>query len=354
MKVWINQSFSSRNVVREIVTARPAVDLCVSAIDPEAPVRDVAPTFWVEPVRGETDYPEWVLATAIARGVDAVVPQRGRIGLAGIRARFAAAGIALHVAADSATLELLDDKAAFAAALAGDPLLCPTIPVRTATEFEAAVAALTAGGALACVKPSQGIYGAGYWTLDARGPLDHLADPDARRIDPRIYAASLRASEASGACPVLLVMEHLPGPEASVDIVADRGAVMLVAVRTKLDANRQRIQTRHELIAHATGLVARFALHGAVNVQYKQDRGSTWRILEINSRAAGGASYCDAVGVPFSTSWIDVVTGTAQRFAGKVDAEIVAVVRAEPRQPAANSRLSASLTAGIDRPLLRA
>jgi hypothetical protein len=198
--------------------------------------------------------------------------------------------------------------------------------------FEAAVESLAVNGAMACVKPAIGIYGAGFWTLNAEGPFDHLADPDARRITPDVYKAILRRAQAAGKQVSLLVMEHLPGLEASVDIVADRARVMLAAVRTKLDANRQRIQTRHELIAHAAGLVARFGLHGAINVQYKQDRHGAWRILEINTRAAGGASYCDEVGIPFSTTWIDVVTGAAQYFDAEIDAEIVAVIRAERRR----------------------
>lgn len=331
MKVWFNQSFSLRNVVARIVRERPEVRLAVSAIDADSPSRDVAPEFWQEPGIAAGDYPDWVLATAIEKRVEALVPQRGRAALARMGDRFLDAGIALHVAGDADTLEMLEDKAAFTASLVGDPLLCPTIPVDSAGMFETAVESLAVNGVTACVKPAIGIYGAGYWTLNAKGSFDHLADPDARRITPEAYGTVLRQAEAAGKQVSLLVMEHLPGLEASVDIIADQAKVMLAAVRTKLDANRQRIQTRHELIAHAAGLVARFGLHGAVNVQYKQDRYGDWRILEINTRAAGGASYCDEVGVPFSTTWIDVVTGTAQRFDAEIDAEIVAVVRAERR-----------------------
>lgn len=332
MKVWFNQSFSLRNVVARIVHDRPAVRLAVSAMDADSPVRDVATEFWKEPDVAGDDYPQWVLDTAIEKRVGALVAQRGRPALARMADRFRLKGIALHVAADVPTLEMLEDKAAFTASLVGDPMLCPTIPVRSAAMFDAAVESLTVDGAKACVKPAIGIYGAGYWTLDAKGSFDHLADPDARRITPEVYGAMLRQAQATGRQVSLLVMEHLPGVEASVDIVADRARVMLAAVRTKLDANRQRIQTRHELIAHAAGLVARFGLHGAINVQYKQDRHGAWRILEINTRAAGGASYCDEVGIPFSTTWIDVVTGAAQCFDAEIDAEIVAVVRAERRR----------------------
>lgn len=329
MRVWFNQAFSMRNVVRRIRMDRPQVELLVSAINARSPVRDVAPEFWGEPSCDAAAYTEWLLETAVKREVDALVPQRGRVGVAAAAERFEEHGIDVHPAGTAETLELLDDKAAFSASLSDDRHLCPTWAVRTADGFSEAVAVLTASGRTACVKPSRGVYGAGYWTLDAGNSMAHLADPDARRIMPDVYASTLRHAEAEGQAFSLLVMEHLPGLEASVDIVADRGRVMLAAVRTKLDANRQRIQTRHSLIAHATGLAQRFRLHGAVNVQYRQDRDGLWRILEINPRAAGGSSYCDEVGIPFCATWIDVVTGEASSFEEGVDAEIVAVTRAE-------------------------
>lgn len=331
MKVWFNQSFSMRNVVGRMTAARRSVDICVSAIDPQSPVRDVAPVFWTEPARGVVDYTGWVFDTARHERVDALVAQRGARGIAGALDRFAEAGIRVHLAGDADTLELLDDKAAFAVAMRDDPYVCPTKAVTSARAFEEAVDAIVARGAAACVKPSRGVFGAGYWTLDAAQAFAHLADPDARRIAPEAYAMALRSAQDRGDAISLLVMEHLPGLEASVDIVAEDGIALLAAVRTKLDANRQRIETRHPLIAHATMLVERHRLHGALNVQYKQDRHGEWRILEINARAAGGASYCDEVGIPFCTTWLDVVTGDAAPFERAIDAEITAVVRAERR-----------------------
>lgn len=330
MKIWFNQSFSMRGFVRRMIMDRPEVHIYASAIDSQSPVRDIAPTFWTEPARKTVDYTNWLLETAVENGIDILVPQRGKIGVARRLHQFTDKGIQVHLAADAPTMELLDDKAAFSASLAGDPFLCPTLVVNTADEFEDAVTALADQGATACVKPVRGVFGAGYWTLDATHPHAHLADPDARRIAADVYAASLRRTQDAGEAFSLLVMEHLPGFEASVDIVADRGAVMLAAVRTKLDANRQRIETRHPLIAHASSLIRKHRLHGAINVQYKLDRMGAWRILEINARAAGGSSYCDEVGIPFCGTWIDVLTGTAKPFDASIDVEITAVTRAEP------------------------
>lgn len=333
MKVWFNQSYSMRNFVRRFIMDRPEVALCISSVDPWAAVRDIAPVFWAEPESGSTDYTQWLLETALRHGIDALVPQRGKVDVVRARSLFADSGVRVHAAASAEILELLDDKAAFAASLAGSPYLCPTRQVTSAAGFEQAVTAVTKRGAVACVKPSRGVYGAGYWTLDADAPLTHIADPDGRRIAAETYAASLRQADERGDAYALVVMEHLPGLEASVDIVADQGRVMLAAVRTKLAPSRQRIETRHPLIAPATQLVRQHGLHGAVNVQYKQDREGAWRILEINARAAGGAPYCDEVGIPFCATWLDVVTGTAVPFEGEIDAEIVAVTRAE-RWPA--------------------
>lgn len=332
MKIWFNQTFSMRGFVRRMIMDRPDVQLYASAIDSQSPVRDVAPTFWTEPARKTVDYTNWLLEMAAEHGIDILVPQRGKLGVANALGQFVDKGIQVHLPADAPTLELLDDKAAFTASLGNDPFLCPTLVVTTAAAFEDAVKALTDNGATACVKPVRGVYGAGYWTLDATHPHAHLADPDARRIAADVYAASLRRTEEAGETFALLVMEHLPGVEASVDIIADHGAVMLAAVRTKLDANRQRIETRHPLIGHASGLTHKHRLHGAINIQYKLDRSGAWRILEINARAAGGSSYCDEAGIPFCATWIDVLTGNAKPFTANIDAEIAAVTRAEPRK----------------------
>jgi len=330
IRIWINQGFSLHGLVRAIGASRPDVDLCVSAIDPHSPVRAVAPTFWIEPGRAETDYTAWVLDTATANAVDGIMVQRGRRGVAARAADFAAAGIALHVSATPDVLALLDDKAAFSIDMAGDDLLCRTIAVTSTAQFLDAVRMIESDGSTACVKPARGIYGAGYWTLGAADPFAHLADPDDRRIATGMFAAGLRAREAEGVPFSLIVMEHLPGLEASIDIVAGHGDMLLAAVRTKLDANRQQIATDHELTEHAAMLVRRYALHGAVNIQYRQDRHGRWRILEINTRPAGGAFYCEAVGIPFAATWMDVALGRAERFAGHVDRQVLTLVRPMP------------------------
>lgn len=330
IRIWINQGFSLHGLVRAIGASRPDVDLCVSAIDPCSPVRAVAPTFWIEPGRAETDYTAWVLDTATANGVEAIMVQRGRRGVAARAADFAAADIALHVSATPDVLALLDDKAAFSTDMAGDDLLCRTIAVTSTAQFIDAVRMIESDGSTACVKPARGIYGAGYWTLGADDPFVHLADPDQRLIATAMFAAGLRAREEDGVPFSLIVMEHLPGLEASIDIVARHGEMLVAGVRIKLDANRQHIATDHVLTDHAAMLVRRYALHGAVNIQYRQDRDGRWRILEINTRPAGGAFYCEAVGIPFAATWMDVALGRAERFTGHIDREVMTLVRPMP------------------------
>lgn len=331
MKIWVTHGFSLRTLAAEMVRARPGVEFLFSAPDPHAAVRDVAPSFVLEPPALADDHAAWVLKTAIDHRADSIVAQRGRSRIVAAGESFGNHGVAIHVAAAPEVIALLDDKAAFTAALAGDPLACPTAHVGDVRECRDAIARITADGATACVKPTRGLYGAGYWTLDARDPFHHLRDPDARRISPDAFLQSLEAAEASGATIDLLVMEHLPGTEVSVDIVACQGETLLAGVREKLASARQRIRTDHVLLDHARMLVRRHALHGANNIQYKLDRTGAWKVLEINTRAAGGAPYCDAVGIPFAATWVDVITGDARPFTGRVDCEIVAVTRAEPR-----------------------
>ena len=155
--------------------------------------------------------------------------------MSGQVARFAEHGIAAHVAGSFDTLTLLEDKAAFAQDIAGDAHLARTIAVTSVAQFEDAVGSIEAGGAISCVKPAQGIYGAGYWTLTGDAPFAHLADPDARLITPAMYAIGLRAREELGEPFALVVMEHLPGLEASIDVVAQHGELLLAAARTPVD-----------------------------------------------------------------------------------------------------------------------
>lgn len=330
MRIWLNQSHSLTSLVRTVRAERPSIDLCISTVNPLAPSRTVAAESWNEPAWESAGYAEWTLATAIEKRIDVFAPQRGRRSIAAIADRFASAGIRLESAADADTLDLIDDKVAFAQDLSHHPLMPMMIRATDAAEFERAVAHVVAERGRACVKPSRGIFGQGYWTLSGSDAFAAYADPDARVADPVAYAEAMRSAAENGRTFDLAVMEHLPGVEASVDVIAERGDTRLAAVRIKVTGTRQSITNEHELIPVAADLVRRYGLNGAVNVQFKKNADGEWRLLEVNARIAGGASYNDVAGIPYSVSWMDMLAKRPQVEVPLVNASVDGILTGWP------------------------
>ena len=330
MRIWLNQSHSLTSLVRTVRAERQSIDLCISTVNPIAPSRTVAAESWNEPAWDSPGYAEWALDTAVEKQIDVFAPQRGRRGIAAIADRFAAAGIRLESAADAQTLDLIDDKVAFSQDLADHPLMPMMIRATDAAEFERAVAHVVAERGSACVKPSRGIFGQGYWTLATGDAFTSYEDPDARIADPVAYAEAMRSAGESGRTFDLAVMEHLPGVEASVDVIAERGQTRLAATRIKVTGTRQSITNDHELIGFAADLVQYYRLNGAVNVQFKKNAEGDWRILEINARIAGGASYNDVVGIPYSVSWMDMLANRSQVDVPLINASVDGILTGWP------------------------
>lgn len=168
--------------------------------------------------------------------------------------------------------------------------------------FDAAVAELTRSGRAVCVKPPVGVFGAGFWRLDARASrFEQLMSPDTRRLQ----SATMRQALAAQPGARLLVMEHLPGPEWSVDAVCATGRVTAAVGRCK-QGSRQRLELRGPALELAARVAAAFVLHGLVNIQLKAawPDGGDLRVLEVNPRASGGCGYTALTGLNLPWRWI--------------------------------------------------
>lgn len=217
-----------------------------------------------------------------------------------------------HAAADADTLAMVDDKARFHLWL-GDDERRPIQRLANGVEqAEHEHRALVADDHETCVKPNIGVNGSGYWRFVREGGFDFLSDPEPREIDFDIWRAAAAARETQTGPIDHLIMEWLPGPEASVDILCWRGRPLVHAVRTKIDANHQRIQSDHEVVAHARSVVERLGLHGPASIQYRLDARGKWRILEVNARPAGGSIHSDDVGFGIISDWARLIAGTRQ------------------------------------------
>lgn len=303
--IWFDEGYSSIRDALAIIgrEARGSVRLLASHRDPHAPVLAEADMAVVEPAFARDDplHAErrlaWSLDLCRAHGVALFVPQKSCALLADAATSFAQAGVTLLLAGDADMLALLDDKARFTAACrdAGLPVPC-TYAVHDIAGFDDAWTRLDAAGLPACIKPPVGVFGAGFWRLDAEPSLfASLMNPDARRLSPNTVRAALAG--ANTPCP-LLVMEYLSGPEWSVDCLCDAGRLIVGIARRKL-GRAQRIEVDGPVIDLARAAIALAGVSGLVNVQCRaaDDAGDDIRLLEINARMSGGCLYTAASGV---------------------------------------------------------
>ncbi len=314
--VWFNQGYSG---LRDVVLlaqegARGRVRLLASHADADAPVMLAADESLPEPPGLEADSPayvDWCVGVCRDRGVRLFVPQRGRIALARARDRFADEGVILAVAADADVLETLEDKAAFAEAAGTAGLPVPwTRRVRTVEEFDAARAAFAGSGGL-CVKPARGAFGHGFWRLTpGHGLLSTLVRTDRRELDPDTLRRALR--EAGGAEGDLVLMEHVPGAEWSVDLVCRAGAVREVVARRKGEGG-QELETEGPAVELARAAVGHFGLSGLVNVQVRGPAAGELKLLEINARPSGGVFMTALCGVNLPWTFVADALGMPVR-----------------------------------------
>lgn len=248
-----------------------------------------------------------MLSEALARGVDVILAQRRSIALARQRQIFAAHGIRLQVASDAHTLALVDDKLAFYAAMdAAGIAVAPWRGFADLRSFDQALKALESWAADGprthsapvwsqwCIKPAVGIFGHGFRILGP--PVDamvRLLDPENRSLGTQEFRQMLAASAQSRRW---VLAGYLEGPEASVDILADRGRVIRAVARVKLDRAVQDLHFKGPECDLARRVVDVLGLDGLINVQTKSHQGLPY-VLEVNARMAGGIGYAAALGL---------------------------------------------------------
>jgi ATP-grasp in the biosynthetic pathway with Ter operon len=291
--IWFNQGYSSVRdalvMIRE--EAGDDVRLLASHRDRHAPVMHVADDVLLEPEisrstpEGETAYLNFCIETCVTKGVDLFVVQAGRASLASQHAAFAAIGTKLLVPADEKTLKLVDDKARFyEAAIASDIPMPWTREIRGAEEYDTALEELNSLGLATCVKPPQGVFGGGFWKLKSESRLfDTLMNPDGHQI----AQAVMRDAITNAPGERLLVLEHLAGPEWSIDCVCKDGELIVGVGRRKL-GRAQQLEVGGPIFDIARKAIGVFGLSGLINVQCKaaDADGNDVRLLEINSRMA--------------------------------------------------------------------
>ncbi|QDU19466.1 ATP-grasp domain-containing protein [Urbifossiella limnaea] len=246
-------------------------------------------------------YVDYCLGFAERHGVALFFPGRNVLPVVAARDRFAAVGTRVCAAGDAATIRLVNHKAKLAAAVADVPgVRLPTCEVVTdRTAFDAAVERLRGRHTRVCYKPATGVYGIGFHVLDDFNHPNGIALADART---RLGA---------GRFADLLVMEYLPGPERSVDALAENGELVGAVVRRK-GHGWQLIEDNPRLVEVVRRLAARLRLTGLFNTQFRDAAGEP-HLLEINPRMSGGLpmTFRSGLNLPLWAVRLALGTGTA-------------------------------------------
>ncbi len=299
-KIWLTEGLSSQRDIIQAINAAAKyfhhnVTIYASHRQPRNEILSLADHAFIEP-NDEQHRLSFILNTIETYAIQAIHTGRNAKWFETHRAEIEARGARLTTGARSLEmLHLADDKVAFADAMQSHNLpVVPSIRVESAAQLRQLIANSPFGDLPLCVKPVQGIYGMGFWQFDENvSPMAAFTHPDARRVNAHCY---LQALEAASHFEPLVLMPYLPGPEYSVDMLAEHGQVLAAVARRKEGA-LQYLENGGAAYDLALRCAAAMGADGLVNVQTRHDASGKPLLLEINMRPSGGIGYTRFSGV---------------------------------------------------------
>jgi carbamoyl-phosphate synthase large subunit len=172
----------------------------------------------------------------------------------------------------------------------------------TVTELKEAILAMGFPEQAVCFKPVVSDGSRGFHILDPN--VDRLKilfheKPNSAYVSyPELMETLKDASEI----PELLVMEYLPHEEFSIDMLVDRGHVLVAVPRLRAvtvnGITTQGVITEEkDVIEYTVSLVEELGLHGNIGVQVRRDCARKPKLIEINPRLQGTIVHCTGAGV---------------------------------------------------------
>jgi len=301
MRIFFNRGFSLAPIAAAMIRAVPSLEIFI-AIGVGKPRLNGATEIWEESEANDEGYLAWLRERIRTYDIDLLIPTRRRALIAS-----AELPCRVQLPSTASVLELLEDKFKVAESVQQESYHLATKSITSAAGLRRALAASEFQAP--CIKPRKGVNGLGFWKLRQTSPTAHLDDPHARQIRPDLFIAAIEAQQREGGAPNLILMDYLPGPEVSFDVLSHRGALLKYAARTKLPGGNQRIESYHVLESAVARLVSQFSLTGVTNIQFRRSAKGDWKLLEINARPAGGSVNAESVGAAILGDWARLLAG---------------------------------------------
>lgn len=315
MRIWFNKTFSTISAVfNNLRQSLPAGEVTLIATHTHATAAAflAADEYYLEPTEltGQ-DYLDWCLDFCREHHIDLFWPGKESALISRRHDVFHDAGIQVLSVAGHETLMLLHNKADFYRTLPIEvALVMDFIAVSTLDGFDQAVTELSAKHDRLCVKPAESVYGLGFRILDTqRDSITQLL----KGVEYQIPLAELRQGMVNTPhFDTLLVMEHLGGPEWSVDCAGRHGELLCAVQRKKalLAGHGQSIDNHLDIQGMVERLTAHYRLNGIFNIQFKEGRHGV-RLLEINPRPSGGFGMACLAGADLAMMALQAFKGVA-------------------------------------------
>lgn len=299
-KIWLMESFSSqKDLIQGIKTFanshKKSITVYASHHNDRHEILSFADYSLIEPKDADNRL-QFIQNTITQFGINVIHAGRNTLWFEEHRSAIEAFGVTLTTGAAGADwLMLAEDKVAFAQFMQQKGLpVVPSWRVDTLDELQAYMANPPFNDSAVCVKPVTGIYGMGFWRFDdTASPMALFNHPESRVVHPQQYLAAVAGA---GAFKPLVLMPYLPGPEYSVDILADKGEILAAVGRRKADSV-QYLLNNGEAFELACACARAMNADGLVNVQTRNDRNGKPVLLETNMRPSGGIGYTRHSGV---------------------------------------------------------
>jgi hypothetical protein len=315
MRIWFNKTFSTISAVfTDLRQSTPAgeVTLICTHTHTTASAFLATDESYLEPAElAGLAYVEWCVDFCHQHDINLFWPGKEAALISKYHVLFQAIGVQVLSVADYDTLTLLHDKADFYTDLRPDVAqIMDFIAVNNSDEFDSAVTTLSAKHERLCVKPAVSVFGLGFRVLDTqRDSITQLL----KGVEYQIPMQELRQGmNNTPQFNTLLVMEHLGGPEWSVDCAGQYGKLLCAVQRKKslLAGFGQVIDNNDEIHGMVSRLTAHYRLNGLFNIQFKEGANGP-RLLEINPRPSGGFGMACLSGANLSHIALQSIKGKA-------------------------------------------
>ncbi|WP_127957590.1 ATP-grasp domain-containing protein [Serratia microhaemolytica] len=293
-KIWLMEGFSSqRNIIQgiKLFAKENKFDITVFASHSSErnEILSVADYSLTEPKEAEERL-SFIKKIVRSHGIHHIHTGRHSHWFEENRIAIESSGVTLTTGATGAEwLTLADEKVTFAQFMEQNGLpVVPSWRVNTLAELKTYLTSPPFFDSPVCVKPVTGIYGMGFWRFDNNAsPMAVFNSPENRLVNPQQYIAAASVTESF---KPLVLMPYLPGPEFSVDILADKGKI-LAAVGRRKEGAIQYLVNEGPAFELACACAQTMNSDGLVNVQTRNDVHGNPVLLETNMRPSGGIGY---------------------------------------------------------------